>query len=202
MQVPVMCENTGVPYLFVKSGAIIQKLLCNRFPFAKDSKVMMRKCVGFLIYREPPPPKPKTKTNVDVNQAGDINQEEGAEDDVENSGSAATPIQRTEKVVELYKATFDKFAKFARHEYRVQVQSWIEGNHPMQTLYRPEEQREQLALQEAIARREDRQKKNAEFKNAQQKNAHPSDRRPVDSRRDNTRRDDQRRGYSGRDQRR
>jgi H/ACA ribonucleoprotein complex subunit 2 len=104
MHFPILCEEHGVPYVYIRSRADLGVAACTK---RATSVVMLR-----------PEGKPATATGG----------KKGADDEDMKDGGA-----EKEKVsAEEYLDSWKDLVKMAEKQWTVQVEPWVKGTHPLQ----------------------------------------------------------------------
>ncbi|KAK3307907.1 50S ribosomal protein L30e-like protein [Chaetomium strumarium] len=109
MHFPILCEEHGVPYLYVRSRADLGVAACTK----RATSVVMLK------------PEGKKGGNNDANNANDKGKKK--DDDAEMEDGEDKKVSAEE-----YLKSWKELVKAAEKEWQVQVQPWVKGVHPLQ----------------------------------------------------------------------
>jgi len=104
MHFPVLCEEHGVPYLYVRSRADLGVAACTK---RATSVVML---------------KPEGKKNTG---AGDKGKKKDADADMEDADDKKVSAEE-------YLEAWKDLVKTADKQWKIQVQPWVKGTHPLQ----------------------------------------------------------------------
>ncbi|AEO63582.1 8faa7f68-ce0e-429f-91c8-ab0e2353be06 [Thermothielavioides terrestris] len=109
MHFPILCEEHGVPYLFVRSRADLGVAACTK----RATSVVMLKPEG---------KKGGSGSNANNNNKGKKKDEDDEMEDAEDKKVSA----------EEYLEAWKELVKTAEKQWKVQVQPWVKGTHPLQ----------------------------------------------------------------------
>jgi H/ACA ribonucleoprotein complex subunit 2 len=107
MHFPVLCEEHGVPYLYVRSRADLGVAACTK----RATSVVMLKPEG---------KKPNGGTN-------DNNKGKKKDDDADMEDADDKKVSAEE-----YLEAWKDLVKTAEKQWKIQVQPWVKGTHPLQ----------------------------------------------------------------------
>lgn len=107
MHFPILCEEHGVPYLYVRSRADLGVAACTK---RATSVVML---------------KPEGKKGGNGNDAKNSNKKK--DDDAEMEDADDKKVSAEE-----YLEAWKDLVKLAEKQWKVQVQPWVKGTHPLQ----------------------------------------------------------------------
>ncbi|KAL2016002.1 hypothetical protein VTK56DRAFT_4448 [Thermocarpiscus australiensis] len=119
MHFPILCEEHGVPYLFVRSRADLGVAACTK---RATSVVML---------------KPEGKKGGNTGNSNDKKDKKKKEDEDEDAemGDADDKKVSAEEYLEAWK----DLVKLAEKQWKIQVQPWVKGTHPLQIAAREKE---------------------------------------------------------------
>ncbi|KAL2157639.1 hypothetical protein VTH06DRAFT_5120 [Thermothelomyces fergusii] len=108
MHFPILCEEHGVPYLYVRSRADLGVAACTK---RATSVVML---------------KPEAKKSAAAGAGGEADKKKDADTEMEDAGD-------DKKVsAEEYLEAWKELVKTAEKQWKIQVQPWVKGTHPLQ----------------------------------------------------------------------
>ncbi len=108
MHFPVLCEEHGVPYLYVRSRADLGVAACTK---RATSVVML---------------KPEGKAGAGAGDStGKGGKKKGADADMEDADDKKVSAEE-------YLEAWKELAKSAEKQWKAQVQPWVKGTHPLQ----------------------------------------------------------------------
>ncbi|KAK4121312.1 L30e-like protein [Parathielavia appendiculata] len=114
MHFPILCEEHGVPYLYVRSRADLGVAACTK----RATSVVMLK------------PEGKKSNNNSGGGANDNNKGKKKDD---GGGDADMEDAEDKKVsAEEYLEAWKDLVKTAEKQWKIQVQPWVKGTHPLQ----------------------------------------------------------------------
>jgi H/ACA ribonucleoprotein complex subunit 2 len=111
MHFPILCEDHGVPYIFVRSRAELGVAACTK----RATSVVMLKPEG---------KKPGKKDGDDAQAEEGADKKGADEKGADDDGTAVDPAEYLQALKEL--------VKLALKEWQVQVEPWVKGTHRMQ----------------------------------------------------------------------
>lgn len=107
MHFPVLCEEHGVPYLYVRSRADLGVAACTK---RATSVVML---------------KPEGKGAAAAGDAGKSSKKKDADAEMEDADDKKVSAEE-------YLDAWKDLVKTAEKQWKIQVQPWVKGTHPLQ----------------------------------------------------------------------
>lgn len=111
MHFPILCEEHGVPYLYVRSRADLGVAACTK----RATSVVMLKPEG----------KKGAANSAGANGSSDQKAKKDEDADMEDADDKKVSAEE-------YLEAWKDLVKVAEKQWKVQVQPWVKGTHPLQ----------------------------------------------------------------------